>query len=89
MRSSLPQFRNTGGWRIAMSTFANGLNRRILHVDRRVKIRLADAERYDVSSFSYQPVDFGKDNERILGAETLGTLTNNGHRFSGGIEVFV
>ena len=51
----------------------------VLHVDRRRKIGLSDAEGDDVRTAADQPVDFGQHDERVLGAEGLGAATELGH----------
>ena len=63
------QLVDAGGRRIAVLAGANRRDRRVLDIDRRREVGLADAERDDVAALANEVVDFGEHDECVLGAE--------------------
>ena len=52
-----------------MLAAANRRNRRVLDIQRRMKIRLTDAKGNDVLPLTQQRVDLGQNDESVFGAE--------------------
>ena len=70
--------------RVAVLALADRADARLLHVQRRREVRLADAEADDVLALRGERGDFGQHDEGVLGAEGLGAFAEGGHGGSGG-----
>ena len=76
-RGGRTQFVDAGRRRIAMAAGADCSDGRVLHVHRRRKVGLADAEGDDVRAAADQAIHLRQHDERIFGAEGFGALTQS------------
>ncbi len=79
LRRRRAQLRDPGRGRVAVPALADRLDRGILDIDRRVKVRLADAEGNDAFTLTNKLVDLGEHDKGVLGAEFGGTAAGLGH----------
>ena len=71
-RNCRAQFRNARTGRVSVLTKTNCLVSRLLHVGRRRKVRLPNAEAGDVVALSDELVDFSEDYKSVFGTQRLG-----------------